>query len=240
MLDEVIAATAEVGAKLVMVDNLYSYGPQPMSLAETTPARATDSKGRVRRAMAETLLTAHEAGRLRVAIGRASDYFGPACGSSAITALAIEPAFAGKPIRWIGRSDVPHTTAYLPDIARAYVVLGTSDLADGRIWHLPHAPAVTGASFLALVNAALDTPVETAVLPTAMLRLAAPFHRMSREMLGIAYQWIRPFVVDDSAFQATFGPFDVTPLPEAVATTVAWYQSRRAASSESPHVQERR
>jgi nucleoside-diphosphate-sugar epimerase len=224
MLETVLAATAAEHAKLVMVDNLYAYGPGTGPIQESTPHRARDAKGTVRAAMAERLLQAHAEGFVRVAIGQASDYFGPRGDNSGITALAIEPVATGGTLRWMGSLDTPHSAAYLPDIARAYAVLGTRDEADGRAWILPHARAVTGAQFLALVNDALPQPLRTARVSTTMLRLAAPFHRISRESLSIAYQWTAPFVADDSEFQRVLGPLEVTPLDEAVATTVQWYR----------------
>jgi nucleoside-diphosphate-sugar epimerase len=224
MLARVIEAMPG-GAKLVMVDNLYAYGPGSSPMSAGTPERATDTKGRVRRGMTQTLLEAHRSGRIRVAIGRASDYFGPHADVSAITALAIEPVATGGTLRWTATLDAPHSVAYLPDIARAYVKLGTSELADGQVWVLPHAPAVTGRQFLDLVNGALPSPQKTGVISASMLRVAAPFHRISRETLGILYQWSQPFVVDDAQFRHTFGPFAVTPLDAAVRATVAAYRA---------------
>ncbi len=231
MLRRVMDATARAGAKLVMVDNIYGYGPGAGTISEKTAETASDPKGRVRRDMTEMLLDAHRSGRLRVAIGRASDYFGPRGSNSSITALAVEPAANGKPMRWAGSLDAPHSCAYLPDVARAYVTLGTSTEADGEIWILPHTEPVTGRRFLELVNSALPTPVKTGVVSELMLRLAAPFHKISKEMLGILYQWTEPFVVDDSRFREVFGPFDETPLDEAVQTTVDWYRSHDSAEA---------
>jgi nucleoside-diphosphate-sugar epimerase len=225
MLDRVIEGTAAAGAKLVMVDNLYGYGPGAGTMTEDTPERATDRKGAVRRRMTQTLLDAHRSGKLRVAIGRASDYFGPRADNSGITALAVEPVAGGKTIRWTADLDAPHSAAYLPDVARAYVTLGTSDKADGEIWILPHAAPVTGRRFLELVNASLPAPLKTGIISKTMLRLAAPFHKISKESLGVLYQWEEPFVVDDGKFQRIFGPFEVTPLDQAVRTTVEWYRS---------------
>lgn len=225
MLDTVIAATGSAGAKLVMVDNLYGYGPVEGSMTEDTPEHARDTKGVVRVAMTTRLLRAHQTGEVRLTIGRASDYFGPGVLGSSIMALALEPLTkAGAAIKWAGRSDVAHSVAYVPDIARAFVTLGTDDRADGQIWHLPHAPAPTGEAFLTMVNdayAALtnNTPRKNGRIGTTMLRLAAPFHAMSKEMLGIAYQYTQPYVVDDSRFRSTFDD-DHTPLPQAVAATV--------------------
>ena len=225
MLRSVLDAASRAEAKLVMVDNLYGYGPGSSPMGAATPERAGDSKGAVRREMTRMLLDAHRSGTVRVAIGRASDYFGPRADNSAITALAVEPAVEGKAIRWTGSLDQPHSAAYLPDVARAFVTLGTSEAADGRAWILPHAPAVTGQEFLDLVNRSLDTPVKTGVITRGMLRLASPFHRISKESLGILYQWTEPFVADDSAFQEAFGPFEVTPLDQAVRETVDWYRA---------------
>jgi nucleoside-diphosphate-sugar epimerase len=223
MLAKVIDATAEAGAKLVMVDNLYGYGPLDGPMSESTPELATDRKGVVRREMTEMLLEAHRSRSLRVAIGRASDYYGPDCENSGVAALAIIPATNGKTIRWLVRGDVPHSVAYLPDVARAYVTLGTDQRADGEIWHLPHGAAVTGAQFLDVVRNAAGTPLKTGVVTKFMLWIAAPFHAISRESLGILHQWDRPFVVDDSKFRTTFGDFENTPLEEAVAESLRSY-----------------
>lgn len=223
MIENVIAAVESSGAKLVMVDNLYAYGPSAGTMNEQTHEQAIDKKGMVRRHMTGKLFDAHKAGRIRVTIGRASDYFGPHADNSAITALAIEPGVEGKSIRWPGSLDTPHSVAYLPDIARAYTFLGTDDRADGKTWVLPHPDPVTGREFLDMVNAALPSPVKTGLISKTMLRLASPFHVMSREMLGISYQWTDSFVVDDSNFWSTFGPVDLTPVDEAVRHTVEWY-----------------
>jgi len=221
MLERVIDATAAIDAKLVMVDNAYGYGPGSSPMRESTPERATDRKGAARTTMRTMLLEAHRSGRLRVAIGRSSDYFGPGADNSAITALAITPvAKAGAALKWMGSLDQPHSVAYLPDIGRAYVTLGTDDRSDGAIWHLPHPPAGTGRELLKLVNNALDEDREMSVISPNMLRIAAPFHRASRESLPIAYQWTAPFVLDDSLFDNTFGDFDRTSLAHAISETV--------------------
>ncbi len=224
MLDTVIEATARSGARLVMVDNLYVYSPSTHKMSESSPETSETTKGRVRIELTRMLRDAHDAEKVRVTIGRASDYFGPGANNSAITALSIERAANGKAMKWMGRLDKPHSVAYLPDIARAYVMLGRSDEADGETWILPHGQPPTGAEFLAAVNAALNDPVRTGALSKTMLTMAAPFHRLSRESLEMMSQWTSDFVVDDSKFQGVFGPFDTTPLDEAVSTTLDRYR----------------
>ncbi len=228
MLETVIDATAQAGAKLVMVDNLYMYAPNGSVMTEQSAESGGTKKGDVRVRLTEMLRDAHDSGRLPVAVGRASDYFGPDADNSAITALAIAPGAAGKTIRWMGRLDRRHSAAYLPDIGRAFAILGEESKADGETWILPHGPAPTGSEFLAAVNAALPTPATTGTVSRGMLRLAAPFHKVSRESLETLYQWTEDFVADDAKFQRVFGPFETTPLEEAVATTVERYGQRAA------------
>jgi nucleoside-diphosphate-sugar epimerase len=73
----ILRAAEDAGAKLVYADNLYAYGSVRGLLREDLPAAATGRKGRARVAVAAELLAAHREGRVRVAIGRASDYYGP-------------------------------------------------------------------------------------------------------------------------------------------------------------------
>ena len=77
LTDAVRDGAVAAGAKLVFADNLYMYGPPESPMTEETPYRAEGSKGRARVDMAESILRAHPDGGLRVAIGRASDYYGP-------------------------------------------------------------------------------------------------------------------------------------------------------------------
>lgn len=220
MLGNVIAAVERHGAKLVMVDNLYMYGPGASPMTEDAGFGAADKKGKVRIEMVEMLDAAIARG-VCVTSGRASDYFGLHGENSAITALTIEPALEGKAPKWMGRTDVAHSVAYLPDVARAYVILGTDDRADGRHWILPHAATVTGTEFLDAVTTAAGLPPSKRRISKPMLYMVAPFHAISRESLGIYYQWDQPFVADSSQFVSTFGPFESTPLATAVAETLS-------------------
>lgn len=59
-------------------------------MTEDLALAARTVKGRTRAAMTEELLAAAEAGRVRVAIGRASDFFGP--GVTETTTAPSSPA----------------------------------------------------------------------------------------------------------------------------------------------------
>src|SRR5215207_2852318 len=74
----VLEGAASAGAKLIAMENLYMYGPTDgRPITEDLPYAPNTRKGRVRAMMSEELMEAHTSGRVRVAIGRASDFFGP-------------------------------------------------------------------------------------------------------------------------------------------------------------------
>jgi nucleoside-diphosphate-sugar epimerase len=224
LTDAIVVGAAAADAKLVLADNLYLYGPPAGPLTEDLPAAATGRKGRVRAAMAERLLAAHRDGRLRVAIGRSSDYYGPNGLNSVVGERVFRAALDGRTVRWLGRLDRPRTLSYLEDMARALVVLGERGEADGQAWHLPAADPLTGRQFLELVLAAAGSGSKVATNSAAMTRLAGVFVPFLREVAETLPSFQAPFVVDWSKYQAAFGPVSPTPHQEAVARTVAWFR----------------
>lgn len=226
LTDTIAAAAGAAGARLVLADNLYMYGPTDGPMREDTPQHPVGKKGRTRAEMARRLLDAHGAGRVAVAIGRASDYYGPRGLQSAAGRTIFEPAVAGKRARWIGRLDVPHTLHYLGDLARGLVTLGEQDEALGQVWHLPAAEPLTGHRFLELVFEAAGTPPKVGRASKGAIRLVGLFSPLVRELGETYYQFDRPFVSDASKFITAFGAFEATSHADAVAETVAWFRAR--------------
>lgn len=100
----VLAGAEASGALLVSMENVYGYGrPDGAPLTEQSPLNAHTRKGRLRNSMAEQLRRAHESGRVRVATGRASDYFGPGGGMASPMGDLVFPAVLagghGAPLR---------------------------------------------------------------------------------------------------------------------------------------------
>jgi nucleoside-diphosphate-sugar epimerase len=224
MTRAVVRATAAVGAKLVFADNLYMYGPQDGPLTEKTPVAATSVKGRVRAAMSRDLLQAHREGLLRVAIGRSSDYYGPGGLNSAFGERQLKALTAGKKVQWFADLDQPHTMSFLDDVARALVLLGECDEADGRVWHLPAGEPLTGRQFVELAARVACTEARPAALGLGTVRFAGLFMPVLREFPELWYQWDRPFISDWSEFARVFGSFTPTPHDEALRRTVTWYR----------------
>jgi nucleoside-diphosphate-sugar epimerase len=219
-------AAARAGTKLVFADNLYMYDPSRGPMRETTPEAPPTARGALRRDLAHELLAMHRDGRLRVAIGRSSDYYGPNGAGSSLGDRLFESVLEGKKADWMGALDQPHTCSFLPDVARALVTLGEREEADGRAWVLPAAPAITGRRFVELASEAAGVRPRPRAISAGMLRMAGLFSPMIRAYAEMLAEWTAPFTIDAAEFEAAFGPFPVTPHEDAIPATVAWFRER--------------
>jgi nucleoside-diphosphate-sugar epimerase len=221
-------AVAREGAKLVVADNLYMYWPIAGPISEATPQRPTSRKGRIRKDCADALLAEHAAGRLRITIGRAPDYYGPGGTNSIAGNTLLGAAVAGEAVRWPASADQLRSFCFLPDLARALVTLGQSDAADGSAWIVPSAPPLTARALVALIEHELQRHVKLAVTSKLAMRLAGLRIPEARELPDIWYQFAAPFIADGSAFENAFGSFVPTAHEQAVHETVAWFTSEAA------------
>ena len=180
--------------------------------------------------MTEELLRAHTAGQVEVAIGRASDYFGPGATRSALGETVFGKALAGKAAQVMGEPDQPHSYSYTPDVASALITLGTAAGATGQIWHLPVPETRTTRQIVADVYRLAGHRPRLLTAGRATLRAVGVFQPAMREYGHTLYQFTAPWVVDDSKFRTAFGA-EPTPLGDALATTLAWYRDRAAVHS---------
>lgn len=222
----ILEGAAINGAKLVVADNLYMYGaPNGKPIHEAMPYAPHTRKGRTRAEMAEAALAAHQEGRARVVIGRASDFFGPYVLDSTMGERAIYPALEGKTASLVGNLDMPHTYTYIEDFAKALVLLGERDDAFGQAWHVPNdQPGITQRQFMNLVFEEIGLPPKMSGMGRMMMRIGGLFIPEARESVEMMYEFEKPFVVDSGKFERAFG-VRATPLPEAIRRTVDWYRS---------------
>ncbi len=212
--------------RLIIGENTYMYGDnggKPQT--EDLPYRAHTRKGKVRAAMSEAALAAHRAGKVQVALGRGSDFFGPWALGSSHGDRVFYPALAGKSASFAGKLDIPHTATYIEDFGRALVILGEREEALGQAWHVPNdRPTISQGDFARLVFAETGQPAKVSSMGKTTLRLAGLFIPGAREVVEMMYEFEKPFVVDSGKFEKAFG-LRPTPIEEAIRTTVAWYRA---------------
>jgi nucleoside-diphosphate-sugar epimerase len=223
----VLGAAEHADALLVSLENLYGYGPTGgKPLTEDVPLAATTSKGRTRAAMTAELLAAAEAGRVCVAIGRASDFFGPGVTDSSLGARVFGNALAGKRADFIGNPGLAHTYSYVPDIAAGLATLGTDERAVGQVWHLPGPETITTRMLLDLIADEVGHPVGVRTVPKLVMRALGLVNPLMRELSEMAYEFEEPFILDTAKFQSTFAT-STTTLTDAIGRTIAWYRTQK-------------
>jgi nucleoside-diphosphate-sugar epimerase len=223
----VLAAAEAAGARLVSMENVYMYGrPAGHPLTEDRAYDAHTTKGQLRGRMAHDLLAAHDAGRVEVAIGRASDYFGPRGGAQSNLGDRVFPAaLAGKTATVLGDPDQPHTYTYIPDIGEGLAVLGEHPDAPGQVWHLPNDPdSRTTRQLVDIAYRHAGQPrSRLRALPPLLLRALGMFNPGMRELVEMQYLFAEPFVVDSSKIANKLG-VEATPVEVALTDTLREYR----------------
>ncbi len=222
-MNAMLSACEQAGARFVFADNLYMYGPATVPLTETMPLTSYGQKPRVRAEITRLWQDAHAAGRVKVAVVRASDFYGPDVPNS-ILSMGISRMIAGKAALVPYSPDHPHDQTYVPDVARTVVTLcDAPNDAYGQAWHVPNAPTQTFRELLTLAARIAGVPLRMQVLPTwlqPILGIAVP---ELRELIEMRFQTDRPYYVDTGKFRARFGQ-EPTSFEDGLAATVRFYR----------------
>jgi nucleoside-diphosphate-sugar epimerase len=221
-----IAIARSLDATLMLPGNVYNFGsPMPAELTERTPERPTNRKGEIRCQMEAAM----RAGAPRSIVVRAGDFFGgPGTGSWMDQAIVKDLA-KGR-ITYPGPRNLEHAWAFLPDLARTFVLLAEARgrLAPHDSFHFP-GHTLTGDQLVAgIIRAARrrgPLPVNGQLvvkgMPWALVGVAGLFNPLLRELAKMSYLWREPHRLAGAKLKATIGAIPCTPLDEALDTTLA-------------------
>lgn len=212
---------ARAKAKLVVLDNLYMYGrPAGGVMREDTPMEPCSKKGELRARLARELFEADARGDVRVACGRASDFFGAGTElASVFRSRLYKRLAAGRSAEVFGDPDLVHAYSYTPDVARGLAVLGEHDEAFGRVWHLPASHNGSTRELVEAFARALGQPARLSIVKRWMVSGLGLFSSEIGAVAEMLYQWEVPYGLDDSAFRKAFG-VGATPVERAVRETL--------------------
>lgn len=206
VMQNVIAACQQAGAKLVFFDNVYLYDPaQVPHLTEETPINPISQKGKVRAQIVRMLLDEVQAGRLTALIARAADFYGPNNDKSVLIETVLKNLRQGKAATLLASADKVHSYTFTPDAAAATALLGNTPDAYGQVWHLPTAPnPLTGKQWVELFAELLGQPPKYSVLPKWLIGLLGWFVPFMRELHEMLYQYNQHYVFDSRKFEQRF------------------------------------
>jgi nucleoside-diphosphate-sugar epimerase len=204
-----------------LIGTVYPYGrPRSNPVREDHPREPHIFKGRMRKAQEDLLLDAHAAGRIKGAVLRLPDFYGPEVDKSYLHG-AIVAATQGGPANMIGPLDQPHEFVFVPDVGPVVFRLVETPGAWGHVWHLAGAGATTQQALVDEIARQSGRPLKLRVAGRGMLRLIGLFNPMMREMVEMHYLLTEPVIMDDSALQKLIGPIAKTPYSEGIRQTLA-------------------
>ena len=220
MSENILLGAEAAGAKMVLAASVYPYGKVDAPMTEDMPQNPVEPTGVLHAKAVDMTMDMHEQGRVRVTIGRSSNYFGPNAGRSYAGDNIFYNALLSKSASVIGDVDTPHTYTYVDDFANGLITLGDRDEALGEIWHVPAAETITTRQFIEMCYTESGEEPKIMAGTRIPLTVMSWFNSKMKFAVQVLYQFDRPFIVDHSKFEKAFGA-DPTPHKEAIQRTVA-------------------
>jgi nucleoside-diphosphate-sugar epimerase len=200
-----LAYAEKTGAVLVTCSNLYGYGPVDVPMTESLPLNAPGVKGKVRAQMWLDAKAMHNAGRIKATEVRGSDYV-CAGEQSRLGSRVLPKILAGKPVQVLGDIDQKHTWTYPYDVARLMQIVALDSRAWGSAWHVPsNMPKTQREVLTELASAFGNSNPKISSVPNAVWNLLGLFNPLLKALKETAYQFQRPYILDDSATRKSFG-----------------------------------
>ncbi|GAA4437188.1 SDR family oxidoreductase [Ravibacter arvi] len=228
IMQNVVDACKASRARLMFFDNAYMYGKQDGVITEETPYRPVSKKGEIRAGVARMLEREMQTGGLQAAIVRAVDFYGPGVtDKSAPGIFVFANLVKGRRAMWPVNADVPRSFNYVPDAAKAMVLLANDSRTWGETWHLPSVlPAPAGREFVRIAAGSLGTAGKVTVLPKWLLKAAGWFVPFMREAYEMLYQDEFAFRFSSEKFEKAF-QFVPVSFEEGIRETARWFMKEK-------------
>jgi nucleoside-diphosphate-sugar epimerase len=220
LLDCAIAAARQAHTRLVFPANVWIYGPGRAGelVAETRAPAPTSARGKLRAEMEQQI----RAAGIRYAMVRLPEFYGPHVVT--LTVPIFRAALADRRALWPGPLDVAIELVYMPDAARALVEVATAADCEGAVLHLPGA-RTTPRQLVELVYRAAGRRPRVSAVPQWVVSAAGAFNATLRGVADFSHLWTHPILLDGAQYTARFGAIPLTPLADAITTTLAWHRA---------------
>ena len=217
LLERAIAAARQTNTRLLFPANVWIYGPGRADelVTESRMPSPTSQRGKLRAEMERQI----RAAGIRYAMVRLPEFYGPSV--SSLTTRVFRAALAGRRTLWPGPLEVAIELVYMPDAARALVEVAIAADCDAAVFHLPGA-RTTPRQFVEFVYRAAGRKPRALAVPRWVLSAGGVFDATLRGAADFSHLWTHPILLDGTKYTARFGAIPLTPLADAIATTLAW------------------
>lgn len=218
MTKAVIAAAKDCGATVIFPGNVYNYGANSRdTYREDTPWDPTTRKGALRVAMEDAFRASGE----RTIVLRSGDFLEAQQSGNWFDTVIAAKAKRGK-TTYPGPLDRVHAWAYLPDLARAAVMLAEKRETFGTFEEFCfEGYSLTGDALVSAIGKAAGRAQRVKPLAWPLVRLAGFFSKAMYEILEMQYLWSVPHRLSGAKLARTLPDFRPTPLDQAMNEVLA-------------------
>ncbi|MBN9385955.1 MAG: NAD-dependent epimerase/dehydratase family protein [Chitinophagaceae bacterium] len=223
ILDNVIDATLDTGARLVFFDNVYMYGKVDGWMTEDTPFNPITKKGEVRARLAQKILDAIAYKGLTALIARSADFYGYS-NQSIPHLLVFERISKNENPLVLLDAGKRHSFTYTKDIGTSIAYLAQEERNFNQTWHLPTDRHVLRAGdFVRLAAAAFGKDTSADVLTPQMLDAIAQSDELIGEYREMLYQNEMDYLFSSEKYEDAF-KHPPTPYAAGVKELVSLYR----------------
>ncbi len=209
---DVIAAARASGATVIIPGNVYNFGVVNGPIDASTPQIACSGKGRIRVEMERAY---RDAGVPTINL-RAGTFIDPDRNNCVMSQIVLAKAAKGK-ITQMGDPDVIQPYAYLPDWARAAVILAEKRDQLARFEDIPFAGhSFTLRDLQAELSRALQREMLLSRFPWWLMPILSPVVEVIRELREMRYLADMPHWLDGTKFDQLLPDFQPTPLRDVM------------------------
>ncbi|MCB1406640.1 MAG: NAD-dependent epimerase/dehydratase family protein [Rhodobacteraceae bacterium] len=226
---QVIGAAKASGATILFPGNVYVYGTQPGPWSADTPHKPCSRKGTVRAAI-EGQYRAAAAKGVQTILLRAGDFLAPELGDSHVDMIYLR-AYSKGVITTMGDPDVERAHAWLPDMARAAVMLAQKRADLPAFSDIPFPGLTFSTAQLARgLERLTGRNLTVKPFPWWLFGVAAPVWELAREMKEMRYLFNTPHRLSPEALAQILPDFQPAPFERVLAEILDQRTPRAAAA----------
>ena len=226
----VAAAASAYGTTLLFPGNVYHLPTGPTPLSEDAAPAPPTAKGELRLAMERRLNRAAAEGA-RTIILRMGDFFGgPGCREWWFREI-VRHALEGGAITLPSMGKACHQWAYLPDAARAAVLLleRRQELENSTCFHFSGDGQADNRRLVAAIETALGrSGIRTKSFPWPVIKAIGLFVPLLRELAAMQYLWDETLLLNDVKLRRFLGASFAPPrFEDAIAAPLTAMASQK-------------
>jgi nucleoside-diphosphate-sugar epimerase len=210
-------AALDNDATVILPGNVYVFGAQtPAPWGPDTPHLASNPLGLIRRRMED----AYRDEGVKTILLRAGDFLDDRASGNWFDMVIAKSVAKGK-LSYPGDPEAAHAWAFLPDVARAAVMLAQRRDTLQRFEDIPFPGYTLSGQQIAQSLAEIGRPVTLRRMSWLPFHLLRPVMPVAKHLFEMRYLWSTPHTLDGAKFARLLPEFKPTPVTRALEAATA-------------------